>query len=63
MKKNHPINAFRTQLLKKNQGIDKNLLAEIERLRREANLSQPKPEFRLTPPLGGAIPTLKLYNN
>lgn len=55
--------SFETQLLENNQGIDKNLLAEIERLRHETNIIQPESEFRLAPPLGGVIPTLKLYNN
>jgi hypothetical protein len=51
------------------QTPDKNLPAEVkrlqyevERLRHEAGAMPPKSEFRLTPALGGIIPTLKLYN-
>jgi hypothetical protein len=62
MKTKHPIESRGAKILEKNHHVDRNLLAEVERLCREANLTQPESGFRLTPPLGGAIPTLKLYN-
>jgi hypothetical protein len=50
------------RLPKDNGRVDNNLVQEVARLRLESGKSRPKTSLRIEPPLGGDIPSLRLYN-